>query len=340
MALAQDLQQLYIAYLGRAADPGGFNYWLTDVAAGNTTLEQVRSNFVNEQPEYSELYGNLSREDTVVTIYRNLFGREPDAGGAEYWIKGGGATVNADQLLVAFLNGSSARDKLVIDNKVTVATAYTAASGDNYSPASAKSTIATVNEHQTSVLAALNSITATFPNADAPGTHTLTAAADFIDLGPSTGSRDIIVIPNAIGSRITDSSRDGKVTINPDTAPGGTLDTIEAFVTGDAATADRIDLTAFGFTGTQRGVLNLTDSVTQYTDLTHIEGFFSSPGGDRAIAYVSEHVQAEQQGINLDGFGSLWVFIDANKDGDFTAANDVLIDLGGVLAVSAIDFIF
>jgi len=34
------------------------------------------------------------------------------------------------------------------------------------------------------------------------------------------------------------------------------------------------------------------------------------------------------------------VFIDANKDGDFAAAEDVLIDLGGIPAVSTTDFIF
>jgi len=311
---------------------------LADIAAGNTNLEQVRANFVNEQPEYSALYGGLSRDDTVTTIYRNLFGREPDAAGAEYWINGAGASVNADQLLVAFLNSPSARDKLVIDNKVIVSAAYTAASGDDYSSASAKSALAAVSDDPASVRAALDGIASTFP--DAPAIHILTAAADFIDLGPTTDSRDVIVISNAQHSRISDSSGDGKVTINPDTAPGGSLDTIDAFVTGDAATADRIDLTAFGFTGTQRGALDLTDKVTQYTDLTNIEGFFSSPSGDRAVAYVSEHTQAEQAGIELDGFGSLWVFIDANKDGDFTAAQDILIDLGGIPSVATSDFIF
>ncbi|MEG2043234.1 MAG: DUF4214 domain-containing protein, partial [Hafnia sp.] len=56
------VQQLYVAYLGRAADKGGLDYWLGQLNAtpAKITLDQIRANFVNEQPEYKAAYEGLS----------------------------------------------------------------------------------------------------------------------------------------------------------------------------------------------------------------------------------------------------------------------------------------
>ena len=143
------IQQLYVAYLGRAADKAGLDYWSAELNAEPAvlTLEDLRANFVNEQPEYAAIYGGLTREDTVVQIYNNLFGRAPDAAGLTYWTTGGGASVNADQLLTAFINGASATDSQTITNKVLVAEIYTAAAGDNFLAADAATIISGVTDN-------------------------------------------------------------------------------------------------------------------------------------------------------------------------------------------------
>lgn len=144
------VQQLYVAYLGRAADKAGLDYWLGELNAtpATITLEQVRANFVNEQPEYAAEYAGLSRIDTVTKIYNNLFGRAPDADGLAYWTTGGGATVAADQLLVAFINGAAAADATTITNKVLISELYTAAAGTNaYLAADAKTIISGVTDN-------------------------------------------------------------------------------------------------------------------------------------------------------------------------------------------------
>ncbi|BAP45960.1 putative uncharacterized protein [Pseudomonas sp. StFLB209] len=147
------VQQLYVAYLGRAADKGGLDYWLGQLNAepAQITLDQIRTNFVNEQPEYAAAYAGLSRVDTVTKIYNNLFGRAPDAGGLTYWTTGGGATVALDQLLVAFVNGASATDAQVVTNKVLVSEVYTSTAGANYAAADAKAIISGVNDTTQSV---------------------------------------------------------------------------------------------------------------------------------------------------------------------------------------------
>jgi hypothetical protein len=154
---SSQVQQLYVAYLGRAADKAGLDYWMKELNAvpATLTLENLRANFVNEQPEYANAYAGLSRSDTVIKIYNNLFGRTPDAAGLTYWTTGAGASVNADQLLTAFVNGAATADAAVLSNKVLVSEVYTSAAGANYAKADATSILVGVNGTSTSVAAAI-----------------------------------------------------------------------------------------------------------------------------------------------------------------------------------------
>lgn len=124
---AQQVQQLYVGYLGRAADQRGLDYWLNELNAEPPvlTLENLRSNFVNEQPEYANVYAGLNRQQTVTEIYQNLFGRIPSDSEVAYWTFE--SVVNTDQLITAFLNAASPTDRLIVDNKVAIAQQITAA---------------------------------------------------------------------------------------------------------------------------------------------------------------------------------------------------------------------
>jgi len=129
--------------------------------------------------------------------------------------------------------------------------------------------------------------------------QTLTPDGDYISLWATMESRDIIVIPDASSSRVLDNSGDGKVTINPDTAPDGSIDMIDDFVVGGLASSDRIDVSAFGFTGAQQGVVDLTNSVDQFTDLTRVDGFFSTASGDKAICLCKRAHPGRRKRWNL-----------------------------------------
>lgn len=146
--------------------------------------------------------------------------------------------------------------------------------------------------------------------------------ADVVTL--TAGKRDTFVLKAKTDSQLTDTSKDGKITLGSDTG----FDEVKTAEVGGTATSDRIDLTNFGFTGTQRGVENVTAKVAGATDLTSIVDLFSSVAGDRGVAYT-----------NLGG-ANAYIFIDANKDGNFTAADDIVIKLTGVANVSEVDFNF
>ncbi len=126
LSTSKQIQQLYIAYLGRAADPAGLEYWTGEVDAGLITLDQIRVNLVNEQPEYLENYGQLSNFDLTNKVYENLFNREADVAGRDYWVgQLDAGLVLPDQLIIAFINGASEADKVVVANKLFVAECYT-----------------------------------------------------------------------------------------------------------------------------------------------------------------------------------------------------------------------
>ena len=80
--------RLYGATLNRAPDAGGLVSWLNglgrDIASGGITLSQAAGGFVGSR-EFQKTYGTLDDEAFVNLLYRNVLGREADAGGKTFW---------------------------------------------------------------------------------------------------------------------------------------------------------------------------------------------------------------------------------------------------------------
>jgi hypothetical protein len=126
-ATSTQLQELYVAYFGRAADPTGLDYW-TEI--GITTTAFAADMYA--QDEFKDAYGSLSTESQVNQIYKNLFDRDADVTGLTYWTQ----QINLGNLKVAEIathliwaaqnNSGSADDKTTLENKTNAAIAYTA----------------------------------------------------------------------------------------------------------------------------------------------------------------------------------------------------------------------
>lgn len=83
MAVTQDsVQSLYIAYYGRPADPAGLNYWTGRANAEG--LDAVVNAFGNST-EATNLYGNLTIQARVNNLYQNMFGRNADVEGLNFY---------------------------------------------------------------------------------------------------------------------------------------------------------------------------------------------------------------------------------------------------------------
>ncbi|MFO1160139.1 MAG: DUF4214 domain-containing protein [Reyranellaceae bacterium] len=86
----EQIGQLYVAYFGRAADPVGLDYWVTQLNGG-LSLTAIANSFA-VQPEATALYSYLAAPAVgdpaafVKAIYNDLFNRDPDAAGLDYKI--------------------------------------------------------------------------------------------------------------------------------------------------------------------------------------------------------------------------------------------------------------
>ncbi len=78
------VRRLYQAYFRRASDQGGLDYWVGQMIAG-ASLTAVSDNFAASS-EFQSMYGRLGHRDFVRLVYVNVLGREPDAGGYDYWV--------------------------------------------------------------------------------------------------------------------------------------------------------------------------------------------------------------------------------------------------------------
>jgi len=126
-ATSTQLQELYVAYFGRAADPTGLDYW---TEKGITTAKFAADMYA--QAEFKNAYGSLSTESQVNQIYKNLFDREADVTGLTYWTQ----QINLGTLKLAEIathliwaaqnNSGSSDDKTALTNRTEAATAFTA----------------------------------------------------------------------------------------------------------------------------------------------------------------------------------------------------------------------
>lgn len=121
------MQQLYVAYYNRPADPAGLEFWTGVVAASGGNTAAVSAAFASSQ-EYIDAYGGKDNRTVVNTVYRNLFGRDGEKAGVDYWAGAlDSKVVSVADVVTAIAAGARDADLVAYNNKVKFATAFTAA---------------------------------------------------------------------------------------------------------------------------------------------------------------------------------------------------------------------
>ncbi|MFH0730513.1 MAG: DUF4214 domain-containing protein [Pseudomonadota bacterium] len=142
----QFIEGIYVAYWGRAADPGGLEYWEGIYNSGTLDFSGIAENFaISDEgkaayPYFDTVFNHPEnaitdemRQNFVESIYQNLFDRSPDAEGLAYWVgilKSGALTpgVFIATIINAAYEGrleASIDDWDNIDAKIQVAEYYT-----------------------------------------------------------------------------------------------------------------------------------------------------------------------------------------------------------------------
>ena len=188
-ASTQTIQKMYIAYFGRPADTIGLQYW------ADKTEAQIIAGF-SASSESQALFGNQGSAAKVNAIYNNLFARDAEPAGLQYWVqKLESGQVSQAEAMYTILNNAGAGDATAVANKLAAAEAFTAQidttpeilgyTGANAAQ-SAREWLTKVNANTASLDAAKASAPAALAAAagasagDSGKTFTLTAGADTI----------------------------------------------------------------------------------------------------------------------------------------------------------------
>nr|WP_298375220.1 DUF4214 domain-containing protein [uncultured Halomonas sp.] len=124
------VQQLYVAYYGRPAESDGQAYWAERADANGQ--QSIVEAFGNSE-EYQNEFGDLESAELVNNLYQQLFGRDGDAEGVEYYA---GLLDNNEKSLaeiaLTIKNGAEGQDAMFFNARVAEAQRYTNESGDDY----------------------------------------------------------------------------------------------------------------------------------------------------------------------------------------------------------------
>lgn len=93
--------RLYSAGLGRDPEQNGFDFWINEYTSGRWSFSEMAAFFVTS-PEFNASYGALDQDGFIRQIYRNVLGREGEAGGVAYWNSQMTAGVSRATVLMRF----------------------------------------------------------------------------------------------------------------------------------------------------------------------------------------------------------------------------------------------
>jgi hypothetical protein len=106
------VQKLYIAYYSRPADPAGLDYWADRIE--NEGLDTVINEFF-VSAESIALHGADPDAATRVNIlYNNIFGRDAEEGGLDYWVGKLETSGDLGALALEILEGARNEDGLLM----------------------------------------------------------------------------------------------------------------------------------------------------------------------------------------------------------------------------------
>ena len=241
------VQQLYIAYFGRPADPTGQEYWAKNIDAANGSIASVIAGF-SASAESAALFGNKSSIDKVTAIYQNAFGRAPEPAGLAYWVAQlDSGKVSQAQASWTIQQSAGPGDAAAVQNKLTAAQAFTAQidttaeiQGYQGSAAaeSARAFLKTVTADNATATAAVNGAAAAVAAATSVGvvgtTFTLTTGADNI---VGTANADTI---NALVDAVTTTN--STLTVADKIVGGAGIDTLSVTTLGAANVTNGADI--------------------------------------------------------------------------------------------------
>lgn len=119
------VQELYVAYFSRPADPDGLAFWTDLLEQQVVTHEEIAAAFA-ETAEYRATYFDTDHRVLVQEIYDNLFGRGPETAGLDFWVKAlDSGAMTVDNMVTMVAAGAQGADQFAFNAKIGAAIAFT-----------------------------------------------------------------------------------------------------------------------------------------------------------------------------------------------------------------------
>jgi hypothetical protein len=120
------IEQLYVAYFSRPADPNGLAFWNTYLQTHPNGVQDISAQF-STSAEYKAAYANQTNAQIVSTVYTHLFGRAAEQAGVDFWAsKLDSHVITIDNVVTQIAAGAQSTDLFAYDAKVAVSTSFTA----------------------------------------------------------------------------------------------------------------------------------------------------------------------------------------------------------------------
>jgi hypothetical protein len=119
------VEQLYVAYFSRPADPAGLSYWANILATDPVGYQKISSAFSASQ-EYKAAYAGMDNNGVVSAVYAHLFGRPAETAGVNYWADLlNQHKITIDNVVTQIAAGAQGTDLFAYNAKVAVASSFT-----------------------------------------------------------------------------------------------------------------------------------------------------------------------------------------------------------------------
>ena len=116
------VQELYITFLGRAAETSGRDYWVGRLNNG-ASIADVTNDIIASK-EAQDKYTGLVNSQFIELVYNNAFGRSTDKEGLDYWVGRLNSSTRA-AVALEILSAAGNADRQTLNNKVDVAQGIT-----------------------------------------------------------------------------------------------------------------------------------------------------------------------------------------------------------------------
>ena len=124
--------KLYIATFDRAPDAEGLEYWLYS----GLDIESIAMSFFDQKETKAKYPSGYSHKKFINDVYQNLFGRDVDPEGLNYWVESiQNNKISRSLFILAVINGALGDDADILTNKLLVGLAFADAKRDNIAEA-------------------------------------------------------------------------------------------------------------------------------------------------------------------------------------------------------------